>query len=128
MEDRYEGPFIAANDIPRGVTFELEITAVTEPMTEKDALGKPIKEAILSFKGARKRLVLNKINYDAIKTVCDTADTAKWIGQKIKIQRRYVDLTEKFGGPDTMCIRVLAPQVRKKFRPFMGRLHPKGEE
>jgi len=126
LEERYEGDFLEAIDLPDGVLVQVSIEAVIPPDTEKDAGGKVIKKAILKFKDKKKRFVLNKTNYRLLKTLFG-GDPAKWIGHTFNIQKRYLDAKHAFGQQNEMCVRVIPPigtPIPKSAREFIGTKSP----
>ena len=128
MESRYEGNYLDALDLPEGRLVAVVIEAVADPFSEKDSAKKPIKSAILSFKGKSKRLILNKTGYSILKAMFGK-EAKDWIGQTIKIQRRYLDAQHGFGVNNTLCIRIIPPigtPILKSAASFMGQEHPYG--
>ena len=126
LEERYEGNFLEAIDLPEGVLVPVVIESVAQPDTETDAGGKLIKKAIVTFKGKSKRMVLNKTNYRMLKTLLG-ADIAKWTGQTVSIMRRYLDAQRAFGVHNEMCVRVIpAPgtPIPKSARDYLGSRSP----
>lgn len=129
MDERYEGHFLDALDLPEGKLVSVEIESITDPMAERDASGKPIKSAILRFKGKSKGLVLNATNYKNLKAQFGKA-TEGWIGKTIQIQRRYLDAAHGFGVQNTLCIRIIPPvgtPILKSAAAFMGQASPYGQ-
>ncbi len=108
MEDKYEGNYLDALDLPEGAKVSVTIEAIADPGTQKDSSGKLIKQAILSFAGKHKMLILNKTNYRNLKAI-HKKDPAKWIGKEIMIQRRYLVAAKAFGVHNTICIRIIPP-------------------
>lgn len=122
LEDRYEGTFLEAIDLPEGVVAKVVIEALVPPDKEQDAAGNVIKKAILAFQGRKKRLILNKTNYRMLKVILG-ADPVKWIGQEVGITRRYLDAKHAFGVENEMCIRVIpspGTPIPKSVRDFLG--------
>lgn len=129
LEERYEGNFLDALDLPEGKLVAVVIEAVAEPNTERDSAKKPIKNAILSFKGKSKRLVINKTNYKNLKAMFGR-DPEAWLGKTVNIQRRYLDGAHGFGVNNTLCIRIVPPvgtPILKSAANFMGQPHPYGD-
>jgi hypothetical protein len=128
MAERYEGAFLDALDLPECVEVSVTIESIVEPFAEKDAAGKPIKSAILAFKGKHKRLVLNKTNFKNLKAMFGRSPD-DWIGKAIKIQRRYLDAAHGFGVNNTLAIRIIPPvgtPILKSAANFMGSSTPCG--
>lgn len=105
LESKYEGDYLEALDLER--PFELVIAGYTAERTQKDASGKLIKEAILSFEKAKKRLILNKTNYRILQALFGK-DRNQWVGKKVTVSRRY--LREAFKHPNVLCIRIVPPR------------------
>lgn len=129
-EERYQGHYLDALDLPEGALVPVEIEAWTPPDTEKDSSGKLIKLGILTFKGKKKRLILGKTSFRMIKA--QHGPTPKdWIGKKIHLQRRYLEASKGFGTPNCLCIRVVPPvgtPVLKSALNFMGSPTPYGPD
>jgi hypothetical protein len=122
MADQYDGNFLCGIDLPRPTN--VEISAVVQPGTERDAAGSLIKEAILEFKGARKRLVLNKVNWRIISSI-HGKDETKWAGKTITLACRF--LKEFMGHPNVACVRVIPPRgtaISMGVVKFMGSATP----
>lgn len=129
MQERYEGNFLEAADLPEGAVVNAVIEAIVAPDTEKDAAGKPIRKALVQFKGKSKRLVLNKTNYRVLKLLFGV-DSQKWIGKEVQLQRRYLDAAQAFGQPNELTIRILPPvgtPLPKSVRVFMGHREPQNQ-
>ena len=126
IQDRYEGDFLEAIDLPEGELVAVAIADIVSPSTEKDAQGKVIDKAMLAFKGKKKRLVLNKTNYRLCKMILG-ADPSKWIGKQVSVQRRYLDAKHAFGQQNEMCIRIIPPlktPLPKSVRDYLGSKTP----
>lgn len=126
IEDKYEGDFLEALDLPEGVLANVVIEAISPPDTEQDKAKKLIKKAIVKFKDRKKRFILNKTAYRTLKMLLG-ADTESWIGQPIQIQRRYLPAERAFGVKNEMCVRVIPPDgtpIPKSVRDFLGFKHP----
>lgn len=122
MAEMYEGNFLCGTDVLTPVTVEIE--SVAQPGSEKDATGKPITQAVLTFKGARKRFVLNKVNWRII-AAQHGKDESQWPGKKITLQCRF--LKEFMGFQNVMCVRVIPPNgtaVPMSVVKFMGKASP----
>ena len=129
MEDRYEGAFLDALDLPEGIEAPVTVESIAEPFMEKDSAGKVIKSAILAFKDKKKRLVLNKTNFRNLKAMFGK-NPGDWIGKQIKIQRRYLDAAHGFGVNNTLCIRIIPPTgtpILSSAARFMGSPEPYGQ-
>ncbi len=110
MRSVFEGNFLDASDIMRSGNITVEIAGLTAPGDDKDATGKVIDKAIIAFKGAKKRLILNKINSKIIAAMLG-AQASKWIGQKITLTVRYLD--KAFGQRDVPVIRIVPDDMAK---------------
>ncbi len=129
MDERYEGHFLDALDLPEGMLVAVVIDSIADPYSEKDATGKPIKAAILVFKKKQKRLILNTTNFKNLKAMF-SKDPKDWIGKTINIQRRYLDAAHGFGVNNTLCIRIVPPvgtPILKSAANFMGAPQPYGD-
>jgi hypothetical protein len=129
MEDRYEGHFLDALDLPEGKLVPVVIEHIADPLSEKDSSGKPIKSAILAFKGKSKRLILNTTNFKNLKAMFGR-DPQEWIGRTVSIQRRYLDAAHGFGVNNTLAIRIIPPAgtpILKCAANFMGSATPYGD-
>lgn len=102
MRQQFEGNFLDALDVPpNGIT--VEISEVTAPKAEKDNTGKVIDKAILSFKGAKKRLILNKVNSKII-ALQHGKKASEWVGKQITLTVRYLE--KAFGQRNVPVIRI----------------------
>lgn len=127
MQERYEGRFLEAADFPEGQVRHFIVQAVIPPGTEKDAKGKPIKEAILMFTDEPKGLVVNKTNYRVLRLLF--GDSEHWIGKEVRIMRRY--LREAFGIRNEHCLRIVPPKgtpMPGRVMKFMGAAVPYQED
>lgn len=128
FEERYEGNFLDALDLPEGELVPVVVESIVEPFAEKDSAGKPIKSAIMAFAGKRKRLIVNVTNWKNMKAQFDK-EPKDWIGKTIHIQRRYLDAARGFGINNTLCIRIVPPigtPILKSAANFMGSPTPYG--
>jgi hypothetical protein len=108
----FPSEYLAAEDLNgREVTVEIESVTIDE-VKLKD--GKKERKAILSFKGAKKRLLLNKTNAKTIKAIHGPAPgdierdvTKLWVGKAITL---YPTTTNAFGEV-TDCVRVRKQKV-----------------
>jgi hypothetical protein len=129
LEERYEGNFLEADDLPQGILAAVKITALANPNTEKDGRGTLIKNAILTFEGKKKRLILNKTSYSVLKELFGL-DAKKWTGQTVHLQRRYLPPERAFrekGEPWVPCVRIVPPKgtpLKSKVRDFLGQVAP----
>jgi len=107
LSDKYEGNFLEGIDLEEGKRYDLTIEAIAQPGSEKDARGKTIDKAIITFAKAKKRLIVNKTMWEVICAVLGK-DDAQWPGNKITVMRRY--LPEAFGQKNVPCPRVVPPK------------------
>lgn len=108
VSEAFPGNFLEAADLPHGKSITVEITNVANPGTEKAADKRVIPRPILTFKGKKKRLILNKTNAKRIQQTLGLRDMDKWVGQQIQL----ISTTCKFqGDPNYPCIRVPEPKV-----------------
>ncbi len=95
-----ESEFLAADDIIDNITVEISgasIETVTSPNNQKKQM------ICLSFKGARKKLALNRTNGRAIAKIAGTPKVEEWTGVKICLYRTTI---KAFGDPQLPAIRV----------------------
>lgn len=103
MRSAFEGDFLDATDIPAaGIT--LPIAAIVPPNTERDKTGKNIDKSILAFKGAKKRLILNKTNLKIIALMYGKK-ASEWIGKDVTLTVRYLE--KAFGQKNVPVIRIV---------------------
>lgn len=130
MEERYEGNYLDALDLPEGALVPVTIESIVEPFAEKDSAGRPIKSAILSFVGKKKRLILNRTNWKNLKAQFGR-DPKEWTGKQINIQRRYLDAAHGFGTNNTLAIRIIPPigtPILISAARYMGSMTPYGQD
>ena len=122
LAERYEGNFLEGLDLVK--PFTLEIKEVIPAGKEKDARGKVIKDAIVTFTKAKKRLILNKTNWKLICAV-HGKDESDWPGKKLTLQCRY--LASFMGHDNVPCIRVIPPKgtpLPMSVHAWMGKPEP----
>lgn len=110
--DQYEGDFLSGIDLPEGKLVTVIIDSVAKPGSEKDATKKTIEHAILGFRKAHKRLILNSTNRKLIATQ-HGPKAQEWIGKSITLQRRY--LKEFRGRSNVLCVRVYIDEKKHGF-------------
>ena len=77
----YASPWLKAEDL-LGKTRELKIaSAAIEELHQSD--GTKQNKVVVSFVGAKKKLILNKSQHSAICTVAGSDETDVWIGAKV---------------------------------------------
>jgi len=109
-DDVFPSKYLKASDLngkPIVVTIE---SAPLEVL--KNPEGKEQAKTVLYFKGAKKALPLNMVNWDAVAAICG-ADTDDWPGGRIEL---YADKTP-MGGKTVDCIRIRAPRRREQTPP-----------
>lgn len=123
LEERYEGNFLEASDLPEGALVSVEIEAITPPDAERDAAKRIIKRAILQFKGKKKRLILNKTGFRVLKILFGAA-TDDWVGKTVQLQRRYLPAHRTIDKHENEpCVRIVPPEgtpIPKSVRDFLG--------
>lgn len=121
----YEGPYIKAEDlmaIERPI--RVEISEIVPENTEKDARGQVIDRKILRFKGAKKSLILNVMNYKVLK-INHGPNPENWVGKQITLVIRWGDY---FGDHNLPVIRIHPDKpMPKSLREKYGADKPKGD-
>jgi hypothetical protein len=109
MRQVFTGNFLDASDILNmpGSRVSLVIDSVSPPSREKDAAGKNIDKAILSFVKCKKRLILNNTNAKIIKMSHGDKASA-WAGKPVTLCVRY--LKKAFGQVNVPVIRIEPPE------------------
>ena len=107
MASQFTGNFLDASDLMANGNITLEISEVVAPNAEKDAAGKQINKAIVAFKGAKKRLILNKTNAKVI-AMAHSKKASEWVGKKITLTVRFLETA--FGQKNVPVIRVVPPE------------------
>ena len=102
MRSAFEGDFLDATDIPPG-GFTVEIASIVPPGSERDKQGKNIDRTIIAFKGAKKRLIVNKTNLKII-ALQYGKKASDWIGKPVTLTVRY--LKSAFGQSNVPVIRI----------------------
>jgi hypothetical protein len=95
--------FLSAPDLggkPIVVTIES-----TSRETLKSSEGKEAEKTVLHFVGARKGLVVNMVNWDAIAEIVGDDDDNAWAGHKIELYPTRVPM----GGKMVAAIRIRQP-------------------
>lgn len=91
--------FIDESDLPEDVTVTVAgvaLETLTRPGGDKD------EKVVVTFKGAKKKLVLNKTNATRIAKMYGN-DTEQWLGKPVTL---YFDPTIKFGRETVGGVRV----------------------
>lgn len=132
--DQYEGNFLRGEDLPEGVVIPVTISGFVPPQAEKDARGKTIDKAILSFAGKDKRLILCKTSFRIVKLLHGSVGDEPydgWTGKEVNIQRRYLHRLCAFGVHNELCVRIVPPvgtPVPGRLIRFLGRAKPYAED
>lgn len=95
-----DSPHLCADDITHDVALEISGATkeeVTSPNNKKKTM------ICLSFKGAKKKLPLNKTNGKIIAKIAGSPAVENWIGANVILYRSYI---KAFGDPELPCIRV----------------------
>lgn len=117
MRSAFEGNFIDATDLG-GKDLTVTIDGIVAPKKEKDATGKLIDKTIISFKGAKKRMIANKTNVKILAMLFGNK-ASDWLGKPVTLTTRY--LAEAFGQRNVPVVRVkcdtdkLTFGMRKKY-------------
>lgn len=106
MAGQFQGNFLDANDLIARGNITVTIEDVVPPNLERDACKKLIDKPILSFKSAKKRLILNKTNSKIISLIYGVKASA-WIGQPITLTVRVIE--SAFGQKNLPVVRVVPP-------------------
>lgn len=128
MMARYEGNFVEAADL-MGVSPVLTISSISAPGTEKAADGRVIDKPIITFSGARKRLILGKTNIQIIAAMHGKKPSG-WVGKQIKLGVRYLrEVVVPFRATNVPTVRVIPPPevegtLPLKARKWMGSERP----
>ena len=86
------------------------VTIADAPLEElKSPDGKESSKVVLYFRGAKKGLPLNRVNWDAVSDIVGDDDSDSWIGHRVEL---YPTKTE-MAGKLVDCIRVRAPKQRE---------------
>ena len=86
------------------------VTIAAAPLEElKSPDGKESSKVVLYFRGAKKGLPLNRVNWDAVSDIVGDDDSDSWIGHRVEL---YPTKTE-MAGKLVDCIRVRAPKQRE---------------
>ena len=96
--------YLAARDVPQPVVVRIRSFDYEPVGSDASAPEKPV----LRFVGWEKALVLNKINFEALKTLFPCTDTCEWEGEIVEI---FCDQKVRFGNDVRSGIRIRpAPQ------------------
>lgn len=103
MAAMFQGNYLDASDLAGTGDVTLVIDSVVPPNEEKDAAGKVINKGVVRFKGARKAMILNKVNAKMIAMI-HGKKSSQWVGKTISLTVRY--LKAAFGQQNVPVIRV----------------------
>jgi hypothetical protein len=101
-EDVFPSKYTKASDL-NGKPIVVEIERAPLEVL-KNPEGKEQPKTVLYFRGGKKGLPLNVVNWDSVAEICGD-DTDMWPGRKIEL---YSTKTQ-MGGKTVDCIRVRAP-------------------
>lgn len=104
MADQFQGNFLDASDLMASGNITLTISDVSAPGEERDGTDKVIDKAIIAFKGAKKRLILNKTNAKII-AMAHGKKPSLWPGKTITLTVRW--LAKAFKQTNIPVIRVV---------------------
>lgn len=107
-EEKYEGNYLESCDLMATPPVSLTIKSVTDKNTEKDSRGKLIKNIVIRFEETDKAFVCCPTNRRLISAQYGSKP-AIWIGKKVSLEVRYLDLTSFIGESNVPSIRVLLP-------------------
>jgi len=94
--DAFPGDYLKAEDLHgKSVTLTIQDVAIEQ-------LGSDEKPCV-SFKGTKKKLALNKTNFQTIVDLLGEEDTDDWTGKKITL----IPAKTEFQGRRVACIRIL---------------------
>ena len=105
-EDVFPSKYTKASDL-NGKPIVVEIERAPLEVL-KNPEGKEQQKTVLYFKGAKKALPLNAVNWDSVAAICGD-DTDDWPGHKIEL---YPTKTQ-MGGRVVDCIRIRPPAQRE---------------
>lgn len=126
---RFEGNFVEAADLMNVPPPTLTITHVAPPGTERAADKRVIDKTILTFDGARKRLIVGKTNIQILAAMFGKKPSG-WIGKRIKLGVRYLkEVVVPFKATNVPTVRVIPPpeveaSLPLKARKWMGAEKP----
>jgi hypothetical protein len=104
--EAFPSKYLKAADLKgRAVTLEIA-AAPEETLTGFD--GQSQTKTVVYFAGTKKKLPLNRTNWNAIADVTGEDDSDNWPGKKVEL---YPSTTE-MNGTTMACIRVRTPAVR----------------
>ena len=100
-EDIFPSRWFKASNFPQPRDLKIVAAKVETP---KLPHGESEEKLTLTFEGEKKKLVINRTNFDVIAEAFGD-DTDNWLGETIQL---YADKT-RFGGKVVPCVRVRVP-------------------
>jgi hypothetical protein len=100
--DFFDSKYFKPGDLggqPKVVTIE---TVTMETFRNN---GQDTPKAVCHFRGVRKPLILNRVNYETIEDITGSDDTSDWPGHRIELFPSTVEVDGKM----TDCVRVRTP-------------------
>ena len=98
----FPSKWLGAVDVERPIAAE--IVEVNQEMVKgRDGLTEP--KTVVYFRGIKKPLILNRINFDSIAAISGQDDSEDWPGTRVEL---YPTVTE-LAGKATPCIRIRKP-------------------
>jgi hypothetical protein len=105
-DEAFPSKYLKAADL-KGRSVILEIAAAPEEtLTGFD--GQSQVKSVLYFSGTKKKLPLNRTNWNAVADVTGEEDSDRWAGHRVEL---YPATTE-MNGKTLPCIRIRTPAVR----------------
>jgi hypothetical protein len=105
-DQAFPSKYLKESDLKgRSVTLEI-IAAPNETLTGFD--GKQQVKTVLYFKNTKKKLPLNRTNWNAVADATGQEDSDHWPGHKVEL---YPSTTE-MNGKVLPCVRIRTPMVR----------------
>ena len=106
----FSGKYLGSADLAGPVNVTIEDVRVVEFESDEGTKEKPV----LSFKGAKKTMVLNKTNFLFLQHLFGTDETDEWRGKRVQI---FVDEGVTFQGRITPALRIRAVDKAPPPRP-----------
>lgn len=85
IRDQFPSPWISTEDLGNK-KFELVIAGVTLETVRDRQANQDVKKLVVSFVGAKKRLILNKTQSFALAHICDSDETDDWKGKRVALR------------------------------------------
>lgn len=106
IEDMFPKDHISGHDIGEGNAFVMEIVDYDEKKVFNPNQNKTKLVWTLRFKGARKPLILNVTNAEAVAKIADSRLVADWVGCKVELYAEWV----KAFGANHLTVRIREPK------------------